>query len=189
MWHQRAYMYVQVLAVNADPDCVQGSLLRSRGSYEIWGKPLRQRVDEGAAGAAALLTNSSSSSSSSSTATAAPPSPAIAVVLFNKGELAANVTLHVGGSGDYGSSDFYPAGIDGPYNVRCPPPPFLPCGDTTGIGRCLRVGISDGVHAGARFAAATGYRDIAYWTVHHVGATNGCGHAAAEARAVVLVVQ
>jgi alpha-galactosidase len=26
----------EVLAVNADADCVQGSLLRSRGSYEIW---------------------------------------------------------------------------------------------------------------------------------------------------------
>ena len=25
----------EVLAVNADPDCVQGSLLRSRDSYEI----------------------------------------------------------------------------------------------------------------------------------------------------------
>jgi hypothetical protein len=40
------------------------------------------------------------------------------VVLFNKGALATNVTLHVGGTGDFGSSDLYPAGIDGPVHVR-----------------------------------------------------------------------
>jgi len=93
----------EVLAVNADPDCVQGSLLRSRGSYEIWGKPLRNRVDTDVA------RNASD---------AAADDPAFAVVLFNKGTIATNVTLHVAGTGDYGMSDFYPAGIDGPYHVR-----------------------------------------------------------------------
>ena len=168
-------MVVQVLAVNADPDCVQGSLLRSRGSYEIWGKPLRQRVDTDAA----LTSNATVMGS-----------PAIAVVLFNKGELAANVTLHVGGSGDYGSSDFYPAGIDGPYNVCCPPPPLLSVIISSAVlGCCLFVGISDGVCAGARFVAAKGYRGITHWIIHHVGATDRRGHAAAEARAVVHVAQ
>lgn len=85
----------EVLAVNADPDCVQGSLLRSRGSYEIWGKPLRHRVDD-----------------------AEDARPAVAVVLFNKGDVATNVTLKISGSGDYGESDLYPAGVDGPCVVR-----------------------------------------------------------------------
>lgn len=90
----------EVLAVNADPDCVQGSLLRSRGSYEIWGKPLRHRVDAPAV------------------ADGEEDAPAVAVVLFNKGDVATNVTLKISGLGDYGESDIYPAGVDGKMVVR-----------------------------------------------------------------------
>ena len=92
----------EVLAVNADPDCVQGSLLRSRGSYEVWGKPLRHRVDAPAAADGGR----------------AEDAPAVAVVLFNKGDVATNVTLRIAGHGDYGESDIYPAGVDSKMVVR-----------------------------------------------------------------------
>ena len=90
----------EVLAVNADPDCVRGSLLRSRGSYEVWGKPLRNRVD-----------GKNSSSGHNGTA------PAFAVVMFNKGEQVADAELIVGGAFS-GGGDFYPVHIGGKYEVR-----------------------------------------------------------------------
>ena len=81
---------------------MQGSLLRSRGSYEVWGKPLRHRVDAPAAADGGHVGDA----------------PAVAVVLFNKGDVATNVTLRIAGHGDYGESDIYPAGVDGTIVVR-----------------------------------------------------------------------
>lgn len=92
----------EVLAVNADRDCVQGSLLRSRGSYEVWAKPLSKRVDKKPTNNATRVTEE--------------PAPAIAVVLFNKGDVNTTATLVIGPS--QFSSDFYPAQIRGAYEVR-----------------------------------------------------------------------
>lgn len=92
----------EVLAVNADPDVVQGSFLRADGSYEIWGKPIGRRVDMGVG--------------VDPTNTDAAATPAFVVVMFNKGDAATQVVLQMAGDGAGG--DLYPAAITGPYEVR-----------------------------------------------------------------------
>ena len=66
----------------------------------MWGKPLSQRVDTKQTGDAVAAERTA---------------PAIAVVLFNKGAANTTVTLYPGG---WMSSDFYPASIEGEYEVR-----------------------------------------------------------------------
>ena len=90
----------EVLAVNSDADVTQGSRLRAGGSWEVWGKPISQRVDVPAR-------------------RGRPKQPALVAVLFNKGSESATVAVSVGSAGgDHGSSDFYPAQISGNFSVR-----------------------------------------------------------------------
>jgi len=91
----------EVLAVNADADVVQGSRLRAHESYEVWGKPISQRVDK-PKGAGNMT------------------EPALVAVLFNKGSVnATTVAVQVAAAGgDHGNSDFYPAQISGRFAVR-----------------------------------------------------------------------
>jgi hypothetical protein len=65
-------------AINADPDCVQGSLLRHHDVSEVWGRPLHDG--------------------------------SFVVVLLNKGDAPANVTLrpsYDAGGGDGSHCDLY----------------------------------------------------------------------------------
>ena len=112
----------EVLAVNADPDCVQGSLLRSRGSYEVWGKPLSRRVD--------TVEPQTETETDQHPAVPYAGGPvqqgAIAVVLFNKGAVNTTVTLIPQGP----NNDFYPVSggcffcgvVAHPFPRQCPLP-------------------------------------------------------------------
>eukprot|EP00040_Diaphanoeca_grandis_P042491 m.265138 g.265138 ORF g.265138 m.265138 type:complete len:461 (-) comp60128_c0_seq1:287-1669(-) len=84
----------EVLAVNSDKDVVQGSMLSMQGSFEIWGKPVSNRVDQ--ADGQFMFANE----------------PAIVLVLFNKGNVIANISVDVDGH------DLAPASIRGAYEVR-----------------------------------------------------------------------
>ena len=74
----RTSLFSTSQAVNADPDCVQGSLLRHHDASEVWGRPLRDG--------------------------------SFVVVLLNKGDAPANVTLrpsYDAGGGDGAHCDLY----------------------------------------------------------------------------------
>lgn len=73
----------EVLAVDQDPQCVQGSRTQERGASEVWVKPLADA--------------------------------SFAVVMLNKGQALANVTLAISDHGD--NTDFFPAYFS-QYRVR-----------------------------------------------------------------------
>ena len=84
-----------VLAVNADPDNIQGSFLFAREAWECWGKPISQRVDSKKEAAAA---------------------PAVILVVVNKSTLHdAAVVINVR---DRYHGALHPAAFTGSFEVR-----------------------------------------------------------------------